>query len=83
MKRLTNESLMNLGQSKNFNFCSYNYKMKSTLSFAKHINHDCREPSRGKKNLSAFFAPKLRGCRLSFFESSFYSSGSLLCLILG
>jgi hypothetical protein len=42
----TNEAatqVMNLDQSKNFNFSSYNYKIKSTLSLAKHNNHECRE----------------------------------------
>ena len=46
-------NLINLDQSKNFTFSSYNYKIKSTLSMAKHNNHDCREFSR-KKQLSAY-----------------------------
>ena len=58
---------LHLDQSENINFSSYNHRIKSTLSFAKHINHDCREPSR-KKPFISFFTQKLRGCRLSLFS---------------
>jgi hypothetical protein len=48
---------LHLDQSENINFSSYNHGIKSTLSFAKHINHDCREPSR-KKTFISFFYPE-------------------------
>jgi hypothetical protein len=47
---------LHLDQSENINFSSYNHGIKSTLSFAKHINHDCREPSR-KKTIHQLFLP--------------------------
>jgi hypothetical protein len=40
---------LHLNQLENINFSSYNHRIKSTLSFAKHINHDCKELSRKKK----------------------------------
>ena len=50
---------LHLDQSENINFCSYNHRIKGTLPFVKHINH---EP------FISFFTPKLRGCRLSLFS---------------
>jgi hypothetical protein len=76
--------------SKNFIFSSYNFKIKSTLSFAKHNNHYCREFSRKKTTIS-LFALELRG--LDSFKKqkkqkqkqkhSFSAGPLLLCLIFG
>ena len=43
-------NLINLDQSKNFTFYSYNYKIKHTFSFAKHNNHKIAENFLGKNN---------------------------------
>ena len=73
---------LHLDQSENFNFSSYNYKIKSTLSLAKCNNHECREFSQDKPSIS-FFTPKPRGCRLPFSKKLFFPAGALLlCLIL-
>jgi hypothetical protein len=50
---------LHLDQSENINFCSYNHRIKGTLPFVKHINH---EP------FISFFTPKLRGCALALFS---------------
>lgn len=50
---------LHLDQSENINFCSYNHRIKGTLTFVKHINH---EP------FISFFTPKLRGCALALIS---------------
>jgi hypothetical protein len=72
---------LHLDQSENINFSSYNHRIKITLSFAKHINHDCREPSR-KKKIITFFTLKLRGCRLSIssYNEQFFQQGPSCCV---
>jgi hypothetical protein len=46
VEHITNENQvkqLDLDQSENINFSSYNYKIKSTLSLVKCNNHECRE----------------------------------------
>jgi hypothetical protein len=50
---------LHLDHSENINFSSYNHRIKSTLSFVKHINH---------KPFISFFTPKLRGSRFALFS---------------
>ena len=59
-------SSYHLDQSENINFSSYNHRIKSTLSFAKNINHDCREPSR-KKTIYHLFYPKTKRLQTLLF----------------
>jgi hypothetical protein len=60
-------NLINLDQSKNFTFSSYNFKIKSILSTAE---SNCKEFSRKKTTIS-FFALELRSCRLPFLKTVF------------
>lgn len=60
-----------LDQSENFNFSSYNYKIKSTLSFAKHINHKCRESSR-QKTIYQLFCPQTKRLQAPFLKKQFF-----------
>jgi hypothetical protein len=51
---------LHLDQSENINFSSYNYKIKSTLSLAKHNNHECREFSQDKTIYQLFCPQTMR-----------------------
>jgi hypothetical protein len=83
---------MNLDESKNFNYSSYNYKIKRELcplpntliriaenppgKKPKKKKQKNNQPTKQTKTSLTFFAPKLKGCRLPFFESSFSICGS-------
>jgi hypothetical protein len=68
--------LIILDQSKNLKISSYNYKIKNALCHLPNTLIMIAENPPGKKPSISFFAPKLRGFRLPFFENSFSRSGS-------